>query len=57
MQSDPHLVFDHWKCVQLTNLLMEPHLDLHISGIEPSRAFKLKIPKEKFVKNQNLKGY
>ncbi len=32
------------------------HLDPHISGIEPYRALKMKILKEKF-KNQNVKGY
>jgi len=40
----------------VNNLLMEPHLDPHISGIEPYWALKLGIPREMFVKNQNLKG-
>ncbi len=57
MQSDPYLVFDHWKCAQFYNLLMEPHWDPNNSGNEQFRALKMDIPKEKFVKNQNVKSY
>jgi len=31
--------------------------NVHISGIEQPRAFKMKRPEEKIVKNQNVKGY
>ncbi len=31
MQSDPHLVFDHWKCVQFNYLLLRPHLNSNIA--------------------------
>jgi len=57
MQSDPHLVFDHWILIHFNILHMKPHQDPYISGNEPDRALKIKIPKERFVKNQNLKGY
>ncbi len=57
MQSDPHLVFDHWKCVQFNNLLLEPYLDPSISGTEPYTALIMKMPKGKFVKTQNLEGH
>ncbi len=57
MQSDPHLVFDHWILMHFNNLHMKLHWDPYISGNEPYRALKIKMPKEKFVKNQNLKGY
>ncbi len=39
------------------NSLTEPCWDPQISESESYRAFKMKITKEKFVKNQNLKGY
>ncbi len=37
----------NWTMFQLSN----------ISGTEPYRAFKMKIPKGKFVKTQYLKGH
>ncbi len=44
-------------CVKFKDVLMEPYWDPNICGIEPYRALKLKIPNEKLVKGQNLKGY
>jgi len=40
-----------------TILNMEPHCDLHISGNKPYWVLKSKTSKEKFIKNQNRKGY
>ncbi len=50
LQSGPHLVFDHWKCVQFIDLLLEPYWSYSFSGTEPYRALKMNKPKEKFVK-------
>jgi len=38
-------------------LSLEQHWDPHIYGTELQRALKMKIPKEKFIKNENLQGY
>ncbi len=43
-------------CVELNNLLKEPQWNPNISGNERCRL-KMTMPKEKFVKNLNLKGY
>ncbi len=40
IQSGPHLVFDHWECVQFNNLLLEPYLDARYLD-EPYRALKI----------------
>ncbi len=51
MQSDPHdRTSEHWKCVQFNNLLLQSYWKSSISGTEPYRALKIKMPKEKFVK-------
>ncbi len=39
------------------NLLLELHWDPSISGNQSYRAWKMEISKDKFVENQNLKGY
>lgn len=57
MQSDPYLVFGHWILIHFNILHMKPHWDPYISGNEPDRALKTKMPKEMFVKNLNLKVY
>ncbi len=36
---------------------MELHWDLNISRIKPYKALAMKITKEKFLRNQNLKTY
>lgn len=46
-----------WAMKILTNLLMKPYWDPHISWNYPYWALKYKITKEKFVKSCNLKVY
>ncbi len=56
LQSDPRLFFDWWKSVQLNDLALEPYWDPNISGTKLYRAWKMDMPKGKFVKTQYLKG-
>ncbi len=50
MQSDPRFAFDHWKCVQLNNLLPEPYS--YITGMKLYMALKMKMPQAKFVRTK-----
>jgi len=36
---------------------MQSYWDAHISAREPYKALKIQMTKEKFVKNQNRKGF
>jgi len=58
MQSDPRLVFDPWKLIHFSNLLMEPHWNPSGILLEMNhQGLKIKTLKEKIVKIQNLEGY